>query len=168
MPHSKSFCLWLVAHSRPPGDPAVGEEEPGGADRRAQHWGRRAWRTHRKHCSRIPWANRPAWYSSPSITEGTVSVSSTMTAISLSRFPSMLRSLMLAEPIRRNSDMQQSCHGGRHRRPPSSLANTPSLCSGYQETLCFREAAGTSLPQGRVSISLSQRGNLHYFCQQVA
>lgn len=54
---------------------------------------------HLKHCSRSPRANRPAWYSSPSITEGTVSVSCTMTAISLSRFPSMLRSLMLAEPI---------------------------------------------------------------------
>lgn len=62
---------------------------------------------HLKHCNRSPRAKQPAWYSFPSMTEGTVSVSSTMTAISLSRFPSMLRSLMLAEPKRRNNRSRQ-------------------------------------------------------------
>lgn len=58
---------------------------------------------HLKHCSRSSRAKQPAWYSFPSMSEGTVSVSSTMMAISLSRLPSMLRSLMLAEPKRRNN-----------------------------------------------------------------
>lgn len=87
--------------------------------------------THRKHWSRSPWANRPAWYSFPSITEGTVSVSCTMTAISLSRFPSMLRSFMLAEPIRRNSATEPFSCRGRHSlilQTWFSLLNKPSFC----------------------------------------
>lgn len=56
-----------------------------------------------KQRSRRDWAKRPALYASPSITEGTVSVSCTMMAISLSRLPSMLRSLMLAEPGREHA-----------------------------------------------------------------
>lgn len=53
---------------------------------------------HLKHSRRSCRAYFPAWYSCPSITAVTVSESSTITATSLSLFPSMLRSLMLAEP----------------------------------------------------------------------
>lgn len=76
-----------------------------------------------KHSSRRPWAKRPAWYSFPSIIDGTVSVSCTMTAISLSRFPSMLRSLMLAEPKSRISRHAQtsSCDSHHQYRPHSML-----------------------------------------------
>lgn len=92
-----------------------------------------------KHCSRSPWANRPAWYSCPSITDGIVSVSCTMTAISLSRFPSMLRSFMLAEPVRRNNETEQPCCRGRHCWPPSTV-RAPLLikrefCSRSREAL---------------------------------
>lgn len=54
--------------------------------------------TYLKHSRRSCRAYFPAWYSCPSITAVTVSESSTITATSLSLFPSMLRSLMLAEP----------------------------------------------------------------------
>lgn len=42
-------------------------------------------------------------------------MSCTMTAISLSRFPSMLRSLMLAEPKRRMSRHAEASHDGHHQ-----------------------------------------------------
>lgn len=51
-----------------------------------------------KHSFRRARVRGPAWYSSPPMMDGTRSSSSTNTAISLSRLPSMLRSLMLAEP----------------------------------------------------------------------
>lgn len=51
-----------------------------------------------KHSLRRASVRGPAWYSSPPMTDGTRSSSSTNTAISLSLLPSMLRSLMLAEP----------------------------------------------------------------------
>lgn len=51
-----------------------------------------------KQCFRKLRANLPAWYSAPSMRDGSISVSSISTASSLSRFPSKLRSLMLAEP----------------------------------------------------------------------
>lgn len=54
--------------------------------------------THPKHSFRKASASGPAWYSSPFMTEGTLSSSSTSTANSLSRLPSMLLSLMLADP----------------------------------------------------------------------
>lgn len=120
--HIKSFCTLLVIHISYSGRCCFRQEGPGDdicvqgrrwdgvpapttvkQDKRATALGG----AHLKHCSRSPWAKRPAWYSSPSITEGTVSVSCTMTAISLSRFPSMLRSFMLAEPIMGNSDVEQ-------------------------------------------------------------
>lgn len=106
--------------------------------------------THRKHCSRSPRAKWPAWYSFPSITEGTVSVSCTMTAISLSRFPSMLRSFMLAEPIKRNSETETFSYSGRHSfalQTQFFLAKKPLILFRYQEMLCSRKA-GCSLTQG--------------------
>lgn len=51
-----------------------------------------------KHSLRRASVRGPAWYSSPPMMDGTRSSSSTNTAISLSLLPSMLRSLMLAEP----------------------------------------------------------------------
>lgn len=51
-----------------------------------------------KHSLRRASARGPAWYSSPPMMDGTLSSSSTNTANSLSLFPSMLRSLMLADP----------------------------------------------------------------------
>lgn len=60
------------------------------------------WVLNLKHSSRRLNPKRPAWYSWPSITDFTVWISSKMTATSLSLLPSMLRSLILAEPGRYN------------------------------------------------------------------
>lgn len=51
-----------------------------------------------KQCFRRLKANLPAWYSTPSMRDGSISVSSISMASSLSRFPSKLLSLMFAEP----------------------------------------------------------------------
>lgn len=66
-----------------------------------------------KHSRRSCRAYLPAWYSCPSITAVTVSESSTITATSLSRFPSMLRSLMLAEPCKEEGGVSWSASRGR-------------------------------------------------------
>lgn len=75
-----------------------------------------------KHSRRSWRPYLPAWYACPSITDATVSESSTITATSLSLFPSMLRSFMLAEPV---SGAEQSTSRWRcstatqhHRGPP--------------------------------------------------
>lgn len=49
-------------------------------------------------CFRKLKANLPAWYSTPSMRDGSISVSLISMASSLSRFPSKLLSLMFAEP----------------------------------------------------------------------
>jgi hypothetical protein len=51
-----------------------------------------------KQCFRKLKANLPAWYSTPSMRDGSISVSLIRMASSLSRFPSKLLSLMFAEP----------------------------------------------------------------------
>lgn len=51
-----------------------------------------------KHSLRRASVRGPAWYSSPPMMDETLSSSSTITANSLSLLPSMLRSLMLADP----------------------------------------------------------------------
>lgn len=51
-----------------------------------------------KHSLRRARVSGPAWYSSPPMIDDTRSSSSTNTANSLSLLPSMLRSLMLADP----------------------------------------------------------------------
>lgn len=86
-----------------------------------------------KHSSLSCSANFPAWYSSPPIVEVTVSVSSTMTAISLSLFPSMLRSLMLAEPeitgnktdAHRDSALEEAINPGRSKHYSGLWATAP-------------------------------------------
>lgn len=60
-----------------------------------------------KHSFRRASVRGPAWYSSPPIVDGTLSSSSTNTASSLSRLPSMLRSLMLAEPGTQRAEFVQ-------------------------------------------------------------
>lgn len=90
-------------------------------------------RTDLKHSSRRPRAKQPAWYSFPSIIDGTISVSCTMTAISLSRFPSMLRSLMLAEPKRRTSRQAQVSSRDSHHQYNRSHSMLPgSRCSSQR------------------------------------
>lgn len=112
-----------------------------------------------KHSRRSCRPYFPAWYACPSITEGTVSESSTITATSLSLFPSMLRSLMLAEPASRAEEQQRALKHHNTERSTAAVSST-DVC------VCVTDDDGVVIGDEHLAVHVDELR--HQLCLQLS